>query len=119
MKAIELKNEKSPKLVTPQIPELKSKWPKCRGSPNLSFEHPHAWQLKSCRFESSLSQQFCTKKCLLLFIRVMSQKIPSVPYLTIKSEGLRDIMQNPLNYSLWIASALATVNVEEDYHFCT
>ena len=39
MKAIELKNEKSPKLVTPQIPELKSKWPKCRGSPNLSFEY--------------------------------------------------------------------------------
>ena len=77
MKAIELKNEKSPKLVTPQIPELKSKWPKCRGSPNLSFEYSHAWQLKSCRFESSLSHQFCTKKCLLLFIQFnMSCDVP-------------------------------------------
>ena len=100
MKAIELKNEKNPKLLTP---ELKSKWPKCRGSPNLSFEYSHAWQLKSCRFESSLSHQFCTKNAYYysfnLICHVMSQKIPSVPCFTIKSEGLRDIIQTPLNYS--------------------
>ena len=32
---------------------------------------------------------------------------------------LRDIMWTPLNYSLWIASASAAINVEEDAHFCT
>ena len=84
------------KLLTPEIPELKLKWPKYCGSPNLSFEYTHAWQLESCRFESSLSHQLLYKKfnAKWLFIKfliwcVMSQKIPSVSSFTINSEGFK------------------------------
>ena len=90
------------KLLTPEIPELILKWSKCRGSPNLSFKYTHAWQLESCRFESSLSHQllykiFNAKWLFIQFLicRVMFQKILSVPCFTINSEELEKYHVDP------------------------